>query len=534
MKSQRNSERGIAMFLCLFALLLLSAVGMALMFMGDTETSINSNFRSSQAAYYAAKAGLEEARDRIRYGTVSPPNPAGYTTIALPNVLPTVGSPYGVYYITNPGVVNGVPEVIQPWNWANKYHDDELCHENFTGLNLPVTPLDVPCTSVPGGVWYTNVASADPNTSTISAMPYKWVRITQKAVQATAPYCVDGSVGAACTGNNTVVCAAYNGGAPYELPLPVGTLPPVCEAAPNQLKTVYMITALAVTNTGARRMTQYEVAGIALPPFPAALTMDGDGPFMVPATSNAFTLSGNDKHSCGPGGPNMPGIGATSDPADTQIVNDINNPPNGQPRPQNYTGAGGTTPNVYNVTTYNPPMDNQFKYCPQIQQLYNNIAAVADQTFNTNNPTANLGTPTAPKVTIVNGDFQLNSTNSGGAGVLVVTGNLTFSGNPNFDGIVLVIGTGAVSTAAGGGNGNLYGAMLIANCFNAAKQWTGSTCDATNHNPGTGTNPCLPGAPTFNWANGGGTYNVQYDSCWVNNLGNRVVYRVLASREEMY
>ena len=85
----RHSQRGVAMFICLFALMLLTAVGMALMYAGDTETSINSNFRSAQAAYYAAKAGLEEGRERLRYGnTYSIPwtgAPAGLLT-SLPGL----------------------------------------------------------------------------------------------------------------------------------------------------------------------------------------------------------------------------------------------------------------------------------------------------------------------------------------------------------------------------------------------------------------------------------------------------------------
>ncbi|PYX64148.1 MAG: hypothetical protein DMG74_14470 [Acidobacteria bacterium] len=42
-----GNERGIALLMVLLALLLLSAIGMGMMYMSDTETSINGNYRRS-------------------------------------------------------------------------------------------------------------------------------------------------------------------------------------------------------------------------------------------------------------------------------------------------------------------------------------------------------------------------------------------------------------------------------------------------------------------------------------------------------
>src|SRR5690348_6774647 len=64
-KLARNKERGVALFFSIFALLLLTAIGAALIFMASTETSVNSNYRQEQVAYLAAKAGIEEARARM-------------------------------------------------------------------------------------------------------------------------------------------------------------------------------------------------------------------------------------------------------------------------------------------------------------------------------------------------------------------------------------------------------------------------------------------------------------------------------------
>jgi len=57
-----KSQRGIAMMVALLALLLLAAIGMGIMFMADTENSVNNNYRDSQKAYFAARAGAEDAR----------------------------------------------------------------------------------------------------------------------------------------------------------------------------------------------------------------------------------------------------------------------------------------------------------------------------------------------------------------------------------------------------------------------------------------------------------------------------------------
>ena len=67
------------------------------------------------------------------------------------------------------------------------------------------------------------------------------------------------------------------------------------------------------------------------------------------------------------------------------------------------------------------------------------------------------GSVALPQFTIVKGDCNLDS----GAGLLIVTGTLTMNGNPNFRGLILVLGQGRV-IKTGGGNGDTMGAMMIA------------------------------------------------------------------------
>jgi hypothetical protein len=123
--NSRKNERGIALILSLLALLLITAVGLGLMYMSSTEGSINSNYKDTQTAFFAMRAGLEEGRDRLRANATFPlPLPTGFP--------PAAGS---VVYIVNPA---GPADTVQPWSTTagNAYFDDEFCHESFVGSGV--------------------------------------------------------------------------------------------------------------------------------------------------------------------------------------------------------------------------------------------------------------------------------------------------------------------------------------------------------------------------------------------------------------
>jgi hypothetical protein len=107
--------------------------------------------------------------------------------------------------------------------------------------------------------------------------------------------------------------------------------------------------------------------------------------------------------------------------------------------------------------------------------------------------TAGLGANNTDGVfTFIDGDLTLGPGNPTGQGTLIVTGRLTLNGNFNFNGVIMVLGTGEVYRS-GGGHGNIYGAMFIAKF------------------PVTGANTDAFGAPTFD-TSGGGTANIQYST----------------------
>src|SRR5712675_2405433 len=116
-----KTQRGIAMMVALLALLLLAAIGMGLMFMADTENSVNNNYRDSQKAYFAARAGAEEARLLLA-------NDANVKATALGLVMPASNVPAGMMYLINPSSTDG--GAIDPTAAAgttNPYLDDQLC-----------------------------------------------------------------------------------------------------------------------------------------------------------------------------------------------------------------------------------------------------------------------------------------------------------------------------------------------------------------------------------------------------------------------
>ena len=112
-------------------------------------------------------------------------------------------------------------------------------------------------------------------------------------------------------------------------------------------------------------------------------------------------------------------------------------------------------------------------------------------------PNGGSGNPTG--FTFVKGDYTMGS--GSGSGLLIVTGELTTNGGTDFNGLVLVIGSGYVNRNGGGG-GAFYGANFI-----ASVDWPVAY----------GVTPLTTfGAPFFQF-NGAGSATMQYDSSAVAN-----------------
>ena len=307
---KNKRERGVALLFAIFTLLLISAIAASLVFMTNTETSVNSNYRAERLSAFSAKSGMEEIRDRMALPAANPQS--------LLNLLPGVlaGNPFlpgvfppapnSVLYVVNEGAA---PGTVQPWVAGNKYMDDELCHD-FAGIQMPQPAPDVRCTTPPtAAMLVAGETAAAPATSTYpwagtsAAMTYKWVRVTLKQSGSNQSYPVNaGSLATqACwNGSNELLVNAPDlicqDNIDPNFPLVV---PPVIKSATP----VYMITALAVSSTGTtRKMVQAEVAQPPAQPFNyglyatspvcPALTFSGGGN-SNPATDSYNSKNGN-------------------------------------------------------------------------------------------------------------------------------------------------------------------------------------------------------------------------------------------------
>lgn len=107
--------------------------------------------------------------------------------------------------------------------------------------------------------------------------------------------------------------------------------------------------------------------------------------------------------------------------------------------------------------------------------------------------TAGLGASNPDGVyTFVDGDLTIGPGSPTGQGTIIVTGKLTLNGNFQWNGVIMVLGSGEVYRS-GGGHGDVFGAIFVAK-FGAA----GADTDQF-------------GAPVFD-TSGGGTANIQYSS----------------------
>lgn len=210
---QRKEEDGFALLFAMLALLLLSSIGLAMIYSSDTETSIDSNYKDQVRASYAAYSALEEAKDRLRQGCG---NSTTCTAIPWPAGIPNVGAQSNIIYIINPKP----GEIVAPWDnhqtagVYDRYYDTEICDTN--NENFPNNFCQNRPTSMSAYTVYCNGASADcpsgtnPFPNTINApwkravpLDYKWIRINLKTEQMLANYQI------AATSTNDIVC--WNG-----------------------------------------------------------------------------------------------------------------------------------------------------------------------------------------------------------------------------------------------------------------------------------------------------------------------------------
>ena len=296
-------------------------------------------------------------------------------------------------------------------------------------------------------------------------------------------------------GNPPTVTISGGGGSGARAAASVG-------AAGNSMGAVYLLTALAVTPSGSRAMTQMEI-GVNYTSYTfglgGALTLIGPNPTFGTPHSQNFQMIGTDCPTCAPvpsgcstaAEPTKDAIGiddptnATNPSAVQTVISDL-------AKPNNYIGAN-SAPDVVNANLGNPSAAELNQFVGQVASAATNV--YGSPTATVNNPSINLGTAANPSINVVYGNYSMGP--STGYGILVVTGTLTFSGNYSWNGLILVIGSGA-SIMSGGGNGQIVGAVYVANT-------SGNTF----------------ASPNADW-NGGGGNGIQYDHCWADYMLGKI------------
>jgi hypothetical protein len=510
--SQSQVQQGIALLSALFALLLISALAIGMMYMANTETSINYNYRDMQKAQYAAYAGIQEVRARLM--------PTSASNIPAPTVLPSATG--GIIYLLNPA---GGSDTVDPKSTSNPYFDTELCHEFASALSITDTGANVPCASgAPTASVTSTPASVLPDANTSAQIPFKWVRITLKnnksaGGDATHPWYVTGSSATATTtpicwdGSNQLLMPA-DGRATCDAP-PVG-------GTANFTRSVYMITSLAVTPTGARKMLQVEAAFD--PPFVSNAAIDTND--FVNTTGSSLTINGYDNCNCictlAPGSAvphcadRITGANCTGNTYAIFTSQEVDS--TGSP-----AIIAGTTPAVaehqpfpYDV----PSLINKYKTAPGAVNTtsapYNMVCTgTPSNCGNYSGSGSTFGTPPAPfpptdvvsppgevdQITYIPGSVDLQA-HTGGAGVLVIDGDLTIHGGIDFYGLIIVKGVITFSGSGSGQGVNVIGGIVSGN---------GSVADTI-----------------------GGGVNIQFDHCALGHDSITAPPKLLSARELSY
>lgn len=465
---RRRSQAGVALLIAIFVLLLIGVTAIALILSSGAESALAGNYRSSASVYYAALAGIEEARGRLL-----PSNPD-----YLGPALATLGTPLPlgkVVYILNP-----LPgEVVNPTDLSNPstYPDTEYQKEfPATPITTAVTPNSVsPAAGLPGPL-------------------YKWVRINA-VTERSLNLDVDGDN---ISPNDSTTPLYFD---PAHIDTTTNNPRPsliVTAAPPSSAVQALEITALASLPNGSQKLLQYIVAPFPLPlnftgssssnvSFPAALTLIGNNVSFTGPNSTQFQVNGNDQ--CVPSS-GVYGIGYTN--------GIVSNPNQGT-----YLGAGNQSPNIVNLSGVPPNLQTPSGLDALVQTITQGADVVinvppgqtASQSVFPSAMTASNPNP-IPMTIVVNGDLSIYNWHNAGYGLLVVTGTLTYDPDATWNGIILVIGQGVFNSNRAG-SGQINGAVLVA-----------KTRDSSGN--------LLPTLGAASYTQTGGGLGIYYSTCWLN------------------
>ena len=479
---KRRREAGIALLIAIFVLLLISVVAIALIVSSSTESALAGNYRSSTGVYYAALAGVEEARARMR-----PNDPNSFkNTWAAFYPAPGASLPIGtVGYVLNPSPIDNAGAMFAAY--PDTEYDGEFGPGALGAANVQTTQ----------SVWNRNPLSGLPFAGPL----YKWVRIN------------------AISEKSLNLDVDADGQADSLTPLYYDSANRVFSNNPGAGSQALEFTALAVLPNGSQKLLQYLVAPtvVTLPPFRAALTLS-DSPgnnatYHAPAGNAAFVVRGNNQDCSGnpaPGSVAAIGVLIGQDATTgSTVLSGI------QPAAKtNYTGWTNTAPDVEDLT--GSPANLQPPTPSQLNAIVQAIQQNADATIPQGSPGQQKNflnqlamSPSNILTLVANGDLDLSGWGGTGYGLLLVTGNLYYDPSTTWNGIILVIGNGFMSNNDKHLNGQLNGAVYVANTM-AGPNLGGAIVSFSDDMDGLG---------------------IRYSSCWIQASQPISGYRILSFHE---
>ena len=480
---KRRSEAGIALLIAIFVLLLISVVAIAVVVSSGTESALTGNYRSSTGVYYAALAGVEEARARLR---PNDPNSFKSTWAAF---YPPPGTPLPigtVGYVLNPSPSDNAGAMLT--TYQDLEYDTEFGPGSLAGANVQTTQ----------SVWNTGPLNGLP----FSGPLYKWVRINAVSEKSL-------NLDVDADGQPDSITPLYydntNPASPHFSNNPTAG----SQALPQALE----LTALAVLPNGSQKLLQYVTApSVTLPPFLAALTIS-DSPgnnatYHAPANNANFLVKGDDYDCNGILTAATPvlSIGVFQAPDIPIVKAGI---PAAPPSVKNgYTGSG-SAPSVNTVSNTLTPS--------QLNLMVQGIQQAADATIPAGTAAqqssflSSLAMSQTKVLTVVsNGDLDLSGWGGTGYGLLLVTGTLNYDPSTSWNGIILVIGNGVITNKDKHLNGLISGAVYAANTQLGGPNLGGGTVSFSDDMDGLG---------------------IRYSSCWVQAAQPTGSYKILSFHE---
>jgi Tfp pilus assembly protein PilX len=250
----------------------------------------------------------------------------------------------------------------------------------------------------------------------------------------------------------------------------------------------------------------------AVPPPPGTITLLGNSHSFLGGNSNAKALNGDDQ--CG-NAPPLPVVSVSNGGSLGNVQSSISSskPATYHTKVDGQSVTAETHVDDIAKAITSAELDSiesssgiDLRSAADLNDMVSSIRAVADTALagDGNSNSVNLGSVNNLQTVVIDGDFTMNE-GSSGAGILVVKGNLTFAGNINYTGVIMVIGKGSM-TRSGGGSGTISGAIWVANTV-GADGIIGTADDSLG----------LSQLDT----SGGGNSNIQHCSSAINNaLGN--------------